>query len=293
MEGDLLIQAYRYCQWITDHHYENFPVASWILPQGLRPHIAAIYAFARTADDFADEERYQGRSLELLDGWRKALWACANGQSLHPLPFALHPIFLALADTLRRCHLPVQLLDDLLTAFTMDVTKRRYANWQELLTYCRYSANPVGRGVLLIFGIRDPDLHQLSDRICTGLQLANHWQDLRLDLGRDILYVPQDLLKEYGLGEGELKDLAAGGEISGGFQSLMKELVARSRALFEEGKPLLRSVSGRLKFELKLTLAGGQAILDQIENQRFDVFRKRPRLSAWRKLNLLSHALLS
>ena len=160
-------EAYRYCEWVTAHHYENFPVASWLLPKQIRPHVAAVYAFARSADDFADEGRYRGRSLELLNLWRNALRSSCNGGSAAMI--SSHPIFLALADTVRRYDLPVQLLDDLLTAFTMDVTKRRYADWEELLTYCRYSANPVGRLVLLLSGIRDPQLHVRSDDICTAL----------------------------------------------------------------------------------------------------------------------------
>ncbi len=367
-----LAQAYRYCEWITCRHYENFPVASWLLPAGLRPSVAAIYAFARSADDFADESRYRGRSLELLDQWRDALWAScspaygagtdsqdgsaapprrpaslsaslprfpdrtseeagtvaarpARGLLTHPRPRPVspvpgdHPIFLALADTVRRRALPVQLLDDLLTAFTMDVTKRRYADWEELLTYCRYSANPVGRLVLLLFGIRDPELHARSDEICTGLQLANHWQDLRIDLARGLLYIPQEMLRRHGVSEEELAGMAhepgsgsfrrpKEGEISvlerdfsasprndgvdACFRSLMQELVSRARALFDSGERLLKGVSGGLRLELKLTVLGGRSILHRIEAGRYDVFRRRPALSSLSKLGLLARALL-
>ena len=203
-----------------------------------------------------------------------------------------HPIFLALADTIQRCHLPVQLLDDLLTAFTMDVTKKRYSDWEDLLTYCRYSANPVGRLVLTIFGYRDPALHQLSDNICTGLQLANHWQDLRIDLSRDVLYIPQSLLRQFRVSETEIRQPKAQG-LTDGFRILMEELVKRADALFDAGEPLLRKVRGRLRLELKLTVLGGRAILDQIERSRFDVFHHRPVLSTGAKLRLLTHALLS
>ena len=271
--------AYQYCEWITSRHYENFPVASWLLPKPKRPFIAAIYAFARSADDFADEGKYQGRSLELLNGWRAALRAPAD-----------HPIFIALNDAVVRCRLPVQLLEDLLTAFTMDVTKKRYADWDELMTYCRYSANPVGRLVLTVFDRREPDLFRLSDSICTGLQLANHWQDLSIDLPeKDRLYVPQDLMSRYGVTVEDLKRRT----ISAPVRSLMEELVRRSRAVFDEGEPLLDRVRGRLRLEMKLTLLGGRAILDRIEASGYDVFRRRPVLSTGAKLKLLTHAFLS
>ena len=288
-----LQEAYRYCNWITHHHYENFPVASWLLPKKLRPHVAAVYAFARSADDFADEARYQERSLELLDLWKRTLWACTNGagQGLAN-GLSTHPIFLALADTVSRHDLPVQLLDDLLSAFRMDVTKRRYSDWEDLLTYCRYSANPVGRLVLLLFGIRDPQLHAYSDRICTALQLANHWQDLRIDVDRDILYIPKTLLEQHGVGERELKDWK--NQVpSAPFRSLMKDLVERSRILFDEGEKLIPALSGGLKFEIKFTLLGGRSILDQVVAADYDVFRHRPVLSSRTKFQLLAHAFSS
>lgn len=292
MTGRILEQAYRYCRWITYRHYENFPVASWILPKAARPHIAAIYAFARAADDFADETRYQGCSLELLGVWRKALRSCGNGTDNSAA--WNHPIFLALGNTIRECRLPVQWLEDLLVAFTMDVTKRRYATWEELLDYCRCSANPVGRLVLTVFGVHDPQLHHYSDRICTALQLANHWQDLRIDLARDVLYVPQVFLKEHGMEEKALFAALKDPEIVSrpSFQALMADLVRYARDLFDQGAPLIHRVSGRLRLELKLTLLGGQAILDRIESARYDVFQRRPVLSPWDKTRLLADALL-
>ena len=382
--------AYRYCGWITTRHYENFPVASWLLPPRMRPHVAAVYAFARSADDFADEARYHGRALELLGQWRAALWASCNGSALVPpgigfvrarsermegtsrqkeplvpqssltrLPGGTdwiavagpvpgdHPIFLALADTVRRHDLPVQLLDDLLTAFTMDVTKRRYADWPDLMNYCRHSANPIGRLVLLLSGIRDEELHRRSDDICSALQLANHWQDLRIDLARDILYIPQDLMRAHGVTEAELRKMlpavgdassrdgqagldrpsgqgvpsgqrgtseggreretsqgfrasggldrlgAAGPAASESFRNLMKELVERTRVLFDAGEPLVKHLKGGLRFEIKLTLAGGRAILDRIEAADYDVFHRRPVISTPDKVGLLTRALLS
>ncbi len=278
-------RAYRYCEWITAHHYENFPVASWLLPARLRPHVAAIYAFARAADDFADEARYRGRSLDLLDRWRKSLWSGAE-----------HPIFIALSQTVREFDLPVQLLDDLLTAFTLDVTKRRYNDWGDLLMYCRHSANPVGRLVLALFGIRDAELERQSDCICTGLQLANHWQDLRIDWARDMLYIPQTLMREFKVTEEDLKNLAVHAspvEARQRFRALMAELVSRARRLFDGGEPLTRRLNGGLRLEIKLTVLGGRAILNRIEKSDYDVFRHRPTISTLDKIGLLTRAALS
>jgi hydroxysqualene synthase len=322
-----LDRAYRYCEWMAAHHYENFPVASRFLPKRIRPHVAAVYAFARAADDFADETRFCGRSLELLQQWRKSLWdscdggvpstgpaagelpppsvlgpstksglagAAAASSPAAPVP-SVHPIFLALSHTVRECGLPVQWLDDLLTAFAMDVTQRRYADWEDLLTYCRYSANPVGRLVLALFGIRDPHLDRLSDCICTGLQLANHWQDLRRDLRRGMLYIPQRLLQEFRVTEGELQGYLqpAATERSLQYRRLMKELVQRARRLFQEGEDLPNRVSaGGLRLELRLTLLGGRAILDRIEASSYDVFGHRPVLSRADKIRLLIRAAL-
>ena len=295
-KNEELQKAYQYCQWLTYSHYENFPVGSWFLPASKRPFISAIYAFARSADDFADEGKYQGKSLELLEAWRDALWISAGDvfrkASSTNGNLKTHPIFLALRDTIQRCSLPLELLDDLLTAFTMDVTKKRYANWEELVTYCRYSANPVGRLVLIVFGYTDPGLYLLSDCICTGLQLANHWQDLSIDLlQKDRFYIPQDLLSKHWLTDQKLKQFAHE-SMNDDFRSLMEELVRHSRKLFDQGEPLLGRVSSGLRLELKLTLAGGRAILDAIEAADYDVFQKRPVLSGMKKLMLLTRALL-
>ena len=273
--------AYRYCEWMTYRHYENFPVASWMLPKSVRPHVAAVYAFARAADDFADGARYAGRGLELLAQWRKGLPS--------------HPIFIALADTVQKKKIPVQLLDDLLTAFTMDITKRRYADWDELMTYCRYSANPVGRIVLHLFDITDPAQHTLSDKICTGLQLANHWQDLRIDVARDMFYLPADLMKQHSVTEQEIKSyvIASAAKQSDGYRAMMKELVARARLLFQEGKPLVGHLKGGLRAEIALTVLGGQTILDRIDAVNYDVFCHRPEISTLDKTRLLIRALFS
>ena len=307
MENNRLRSAYRYCEWLTYRHYENFPVASIFLPADKRPYVAAVYSFARSADDFADEARYQGRSLELLDQWRKALWACVqsgaggegqgagnagNGLVFSGVPLVSHPIFMALADSIRACRLPVQFLDDLLTAFAMDVTKRRYKDWEELMTYCRYSANPVGRIVLAVFNYHDSELNRLSDCICTGLQLANHWQDLGIDWGKDLLYIPKILLDQYGVDEREIERIRTEGATDR-FRALMKELVDRAEAFFREGESLPDRVSGSLRLELRLTVFGGRAILNQIRKSDYDVFRNRPIISAFDKARLLVRGLVS
>ena len=294
-------QAYAYCEWMTYRHYENFPVASWMLPRSVRPHVAAVYAFARAADDFADEARYAGRGLDLLAQWRENLNVIATARHSRGGKQSNHPIFIALADTVQKKNIPVQLLDDLLTAFMMDITKRRYADWDELMTYCRYSANPVGRIVLHLFEITDPALHLLSDKICTGLQLANHWQDLRIDAARDMFYLPADLMKQYGVTEQEINRfvglgmVAASSEesLSSGYRAMMKELVVRARILFEEGKPLVGHLKGGLRAEIALTVLGGQTILDRIDAVNYDVFRHRPEISTLDKTKLLIRALFS
>jgi len=293
MREAVLKEAYRYCEWITYRHYENFPVASRFLPKAIRPHIAAIYAFARSADDFADERRYRGRSLALLENWRCALMSSTDGDTPKN-PFRTHPIFIALSDTIRRYRLPVELLDDLLKAFSLDVTKRRYADWDDLMGYCRLSANPVGRLVLTVFGIQDPLLHTYSDRICTALQLTNHWQDLRIDLARDILYVPKTFLKRYGVSEYELVSYLEhpSPPPTPSYRAMMRDLVDRTRRLFEEGASLWRHLKGGLKWEVHLTWLGGMAILDRIEAVGYDVFRKRPTLSNGAKVGLVCRAFL-
>jgi phytoene synthase len=182
----------------------------------------------------------------------------------------------ALAETIRRLEIPKGLLLDLLSAFRQDTEKRRYATWDEVIDYCRRSADPVGRLVLLVFGYRDEVLAGLSDRVCTALQLANHWQDLAIDLARDRIYVPQDLAGRFGVREEDLR----AARVDERFQALMRELVCRARVLFDEGRPLCDRVGRDLRFELRLTWLGGSGILDRIEAAGHDVFRHRPHWSA-------------
>jgi phytoene synthase len=269
-----LDEAFAHCEARVRAHYENFPVGLFV-PRPKRRYVHALYAFARTADDFADEPRYEGMRREKLAEWEARLHAAYRGE-------AEDPIFLALGETVRRLSIPKELLLDLLSAFRQDTEKSRYENWEELLDYCRRSADPVGRLVLLVFEYRDPELRPLSDAICTGLQLANHWQDVAVDLRRDRVYVPRELLARFGVGEWDLN----AGRVDERFRGLMGELVARTRALFERGRPLCDRVGADLRFEMRLTWLGGSRILDRIEAAAYDVFRRRPRHGLLDKLGL-------
>lgn len=260
--------AYAHCERFARQHYENFPVASRLLPAAMRPHIAAIYAFARIADDFADEPgRTDGERLRLLDEWQR---------KLHDEPAPNDSVFLALHHTIATHHLPVGLFDDLLSAFRQDVTKHRYATWDEVLDYCRRSANPVGRLVLRVAGCGDDRLDAASDAVCTALQLTNFWQDLERDWSNGRLYVP---LADRDAAGARDEDLDAG-RITPEWRSVLGEMAARTRELFDRGRPVCDGVRGRLRWELRLTWLGGRRILDKLERSGFDVFQHRPTLSA-------------
>jgi squalene synthase HpnC len=267
-------EAFAVCEARTRAHAENFPVGM-LVPRDKRPYVHALYAFMRAADDFADEPRYDGMRAEKLDQWEARLHAAYRGE-------AEDPIFVALAETVRRVGVPKELLLDLLSAFRQDTVKSRYQTWEEVLDYCRRSANPVGRLVLLVFGERDPSLPPLSDAVCTALQLTNHWQDLAVDLRRGRLYVPAELRERHGVKEWDLN----AGRITPEFASLMAELVRRTRALFTQGRPLCDRVGRDLRFEMRLTWLGGSRILDGIEAAGYDVFRRRPRHGTLDKLAL-------
>jgi hydroxysqualene synthase len=268
--------AYAACARLAREHYENFPVASLLLPRAMRPHVAAVYAFARVADDFADEgSRTADERLRLLAEWSARLHREHpehREHSEHPE----HPdlLFLALHNTIRVKHLPVSLLDDLLSAFQQDVTVRRYVTWEDLLDYCRRSANPVGRLVLRIASHTDPDLDRASDALCTALQLANFWQDLERDWEKGRLYVPRADLEAAGATEADLDAR----RITAAWRATLATVAGRTRALFDEGRGVADGVSGRLRWELRLTWLGGVRILDRLERDGFDVFRRRPSL---------------
>ena len=273
-----LDQAYDTCLRIARAHYENFPVASWLVPARMRPHVAAIYAFARAADDFADEDGYGvDERHRRLDEWRSRLQAAVDGPRTPPAGASeADQIFAALGHTVRACELPPALLEDLLSAFRQDVTVRRYATWADLLDYCRRSANPVGRLVLRIGGWRDAQLDAASDAVCTALQLTNFWQDLAIDWRRGRLYLPEAERDEAGASEADLD----AGRITPPWQRALARAAARTRDTFERGRAVGDRVDGRLRYELRATWLGGMRILERLERGRFDVFTRRPALGA-------------
>ena len=264
-------EAYAACARVARGHYENFPVASRLVPAPMRPHIAAIYAFARAADDFADEgERTQAERLRLLDDWQARLESCVGGRP------GDDPVFVALGETIRRLALPVGLFQDLLSAFRQDVTTTRYATWADLLDYCRRSANPVGRLVLRAADRVDDRLDAASDAVCTALQLTNFWQDLERDWHKGRVYVPRELLDRAGAVEGDL----GARRITPAWHDALADAAARTRALFDAGRPVCDGVTGRLRYELRFTWLGGKRILDRLDSAGYDVFAVRPALGA-------------
>jgi phytoene synthase len=264
--------AYARCLYLAGQHYENFPVASRLLPASARPHVAAVYAFARIADDFADEgTRTAPARLALLDDWRRRLHDAARDAEPADTSDA-GMVFAALGDTMRRFELGPDLFDDLLSAFRQDVEVGRYEDWPDVLDYCRRSANPVGRLVLRIFGYRDDGLDRMSDDICTALQLTNFWQDFEQDWRRGRLYVPLTLVRATGADERDLHRKRASPE----WRKALGAAADRTRELFRAGRPLAGEVRGRLRWELRATWLGGMRILDRLESTGFDVFKSRP-----------------
>jgi squalene synthase HpnC len=276
-------EAFDYCARVTYDHYENFPVASLFLPKHLRKHVTAIYAFARTADDFADEPGYTpAERLDELEKWERQLNECYRGN-------ATHPVFVALRETIQRFDLPAELFQSLLFAFRSDVTVRRYETFGDLLSYCSHSANPVGRLILLLFNYRNESLMSLSDTICTALQLTNFWQDVSVDLQKDRIYIPLEDFSNYGYTEEELRAR----QFTKEFADLMAFEVERTENLFLHGEPLLSEVGRDLSFELRLTVNGGRRILNKIRKAEYDVLRNRPMLSLIDKSSLLIRSYFS
>jgi phytoene synthase len=263
-------------------HYENFPVASVLLPAPFRHPIAVIYRFARTADDFADEGTDDAATrLRNLQHFRDKLGAIALGEA------PADPLFAQIAAIHVRYQLPLQLFHDLLDAFTQDVVKTRYADLAEVLDYCRRSANPIGRLLLHVFDAATTQNLQQSDCICTSLQLINFWQDVAIDFANARVYLPQDDLARFGVHETAL----GAGDTGGGYRDLMRFEVERARAMMLEGAPLGSRLPGRIGLEIRTIVQGGLRILEKIEAVNFDVFRRRPVLGAWDWPLVLARAL--
>jgi squalene synthase HpnC len=276
-----LQEAYAYCERLARSHYENFSVATWFLPKRLRQHFYNVYSYCRISDDLGDETGDPSASLQLLDEWEKELDACYEG-----LP--RHPVFVALAGTVRQFNIPGQTFSDLLTAFRQDQHITRYQTFDDLLGYCRHSANPVGHLVLYLGGYRDAERQQFSDFTCTALQLANFWQDVSPDYEKGRIYLPLEDLRNYGVTESDI----ANKNNSPQFLEMMRFEVQRAREWFERGLPLVAQVSRELAIDIELFSRGGQEILNAIELQNYGVLGNRPAISKTRKLALVARAAL-
>lgn len=277
VNADRHYRAYTYCERLAREHYENFPVASFLLPAAMRPHVAAIYAFARRADDFADEPGIPAaKRMLLLEDWSARLRRAAVQDDESPHAVGDDLIFEALGATLRAHSLPLTLFEDLLSAFRQDVTTTRYASWEDVLDYCRRSANPVGRLVLQVAGYASPSLDEASDAVCTALQLTNFWQDLAGDWAQGKLYVPLTDLQRAGAREADLEAR----HMSDAWRALLAQMIQRTRDLFTAGRGVCDAVDGRLRWELRFTWLGGQRILDKVERARRTSFDARPTLGA-------------
>jgi squalene synthase HpnC len=272
-------RAYHYCEDFARVHHENFPVASRFVPAALRPHVVALYAFFRAADDFTDEPQYDGHRGEALDAWQEELHLCFHGEPRHP-------VFVALHDTIDKRGLTLPPFEDLLSAFRADLEVTRYATFASLRAYTARSAEPVGRLLLGLFGYHNPEFVRFADEIFTAIQLTNYWRDVAADVARDHIYIPGEDLHFFGVSEADLKALRPAAPI----RDLMRFEVARTRALFERGRPLLGKLGRDLKFELALIWLAGMAILDKIEEADFDVFTHRPVIGTRDKAKILARA---
>jgi len=277
-----LAEAREYCARLARTHYENFSVASWFLPRRLRQHFFNVYAYCRISDDLGDEVGDPAASLELLDQWQRELEACYEGAPKHS-------VFVALAETVRQFDIPKHEFSDLLRAFRQDQTVTRFETFDNVLAYCRYSANPVGHLVLYLCGYRDPERQQLSDFTCTALQLANFWQDVTVDYAKDRIYLPLEDLDRFGVGEDDI----ANNQNTPAFCAMMQFEVERARDWFRQGLPLIGQVDRELAIDLDLFSRGGQEILNAIEKQNYAVLGNRPVISKPRKLALVVRAALA
>jgi len=270
-------RAYEACEDLARSHYENFPVASLLLPRRMRPHVAAVYAFARVADDIADEGTAPaGDRQARLAAWRARMHGAAARASDMPPRTRDDLVILALGHSIRTLDLPVSLFDDLVSAFGQDTMTTRYASWSDVLDYCRRSANPIGRLVLRIAGYRDARLDRSSDALCTALQLTNFWQDFGRDWRAGRLYVPKAVQQESTAAESDL----AAGRITPSWATAIAQCVEFTRSCFGEGRAVCDAVGGRLRLELRFTWLGGARILELVERHRLELFDRRPTLTA-------------
>jgi squalene synthase HpnC len=274
-----LAEAESYTHWLATHHYENFHVVSALLPKKLHQDFYNVYAFCRWADDLGDEIGDTRESLRLLEWWRTELDRMYEGE-------ASHPVFVALAGTTQKFGIPKQPFADLISAFIQDQTVTRYADWNGVLDYCVYSANPVGRLVLWLCGYSDEERQRMSDATCTALQLANFWQDVTVDLKKDRIYLPLDLLARHDYTEEELFAL----KFDHRFREVMREAVAKARQFFLAGLPLAHTVDLRLSVDLELFSLGGMKVLEKIEGLGYNVLAQRPRISKVERVALLFRA---
>jgi squalene synthase HpnC len=274
-----LEEARAYCERLAKSHYENFSVATWFLPAELRPHFYSIYAYCRISDDLGDEVGNPQQSLVLLDEWEEELDACYAG-------VPRHPVFVALRPTILSCGIPRDPFANLLKAFRQDQTVTRYRTFEDLVGYCLNSANPVGRLVLYACGYSDGERQQLSDFTCTALQLANFWQDVFVDYGKERIYLPLEDLDRFGVQERDIADR----RFSPAFRDLMRFEVERAREWFQRGRALIGMVDRELAIDIELFTRGGEEILNCIERQDYDVLRARPSISRHRKLALIAGA---
>lgn len=278
--GCSLDEAREYTRWLATHHYENFNVVSFLLPEELHQDFYNVYAYCRWADDLGDEIGDPAESLRLLQWWREELHTMYRGD-------AAHPVFIALKDTVRRHDIPAGPFERLIRAFEQDQTVNRYDNWNEVFAYCENSANPVGHLVLYLCGYRDPERQGLSDHTCTALQLANFWQDVTVDLQKDRVYLPLDLLRKYNYTTGQLFAL----EFNSNFRLLMSEAVDVAHEQFQRGLPLIQMVDRRLSLDLDLFSRGGMKVLQKIRLQNYNVLERRPHISKVERLGILLQCL--
>jgi squalene synthase HpnC len=276
-----LEEAREYCARLARTHYENFSVATWFLPRRLRQHFCNVYAYCRISDDLGDEVGDAAASLELLRQWENELDSCYEGAPKHP-------VFVALAETVRQFEIPKHEFSDLLIAFRRDQIVTRFETFHDLLGYCRYSANPVGHLVLYLCGYRDGERQQLSDYTCTALQLANFWQDVSVDYAKGRIYLPLEDLRRFEVSEDDILC----GRNTPAFRSMMRFEVERARDWFRRGLPLVEKVDRELAIDLELFSRGGLEILRAIERQHYGVLGNRPAISKTRKLALVARAAL-